>query len=61
MTEERMQQLEENYEAMLKALDDLEYEHPKISFERLRARLDAIGTVLTAYAIEIDEPDEPIM
>jgi hypothetical protein len=61
VTEEQLHQLEEDYEAALSALDDLEQEHPAINFERLRAKLDAIGTLLTAHAVELDEPDEPIM
>jgi hypothetical protein len=61
MTDEHLHQLEEDYEGALSALDDLEQQHSEISFERLRAQLDAIGTILTAYAVETDEPDEPLM
>ena len=61
MTEEHLHQLEEDYEAALGALDDLEQDHPEISFEELRTQLDAIGTILSAYAVEMDEPDKPLM
>lgn len=60
MKPERLRELEEIIEGIHADIHEISEEHPEADLTDLIARVSKIDVMLVAWAVELDQPDEPI-